>query len=123
MTTFGLFEVTHTPSGKSVVSGFERMVNALIAMAELQLGLNELQIDSGGDPECFRASILESNIKAKALGDLTLSEWISIGRKVGNFSGEFPWESPNDGPHAKFESLLKKLISDGADISPTPDAK
>ena len=108
MTTFGLFEVTHVPSGFRLVGNFERAVNAFVAMAQIQLALNELEIDSSQNGDDFRAEIMEKNKECKSLG-MTFRQWIGLHATIGNFSGEFPWEGADEGPHAELEKLMAQL--------------
>lgn len=108
MTRFGLFEVTHVPSGFRLVGDFERAVNALVAMAELQLALNELEIDTSQNSDNFRAEIMKKDKDCESLG-MSIRQWIGLHTTVGNFCGEFPWESYDESPHAELEKLMTKL--------------
>ncbi|UKA04979.1 hypothetical protein [Photobacterium damselae] len=110
MTQFGLFEVTHVPSGYKLVGGFERACNAFIAMAEAQLAFNELQIDSSLDHIEFTSEASKKDKYCKALG-MTFLQWINIHKTIEHFSDEFPWEDQDDNPHTKLEKLMKELAN------------
>lgn len=108
MTNFGSFEVTHVKSGLCLIAGFERCVNAYVAMAEMQSAFDELGIDSSKAGDEFRMEILSKDKESESLG-MTIMQWLSIQAQIGSFSGEFPWESEGDSPHFKLEDLMNKL--------------
>lgn len=109
MSNFGRFEVTHVPSGCRIVGGFERAVNAFVAMAEVQLALDELGIDlSQNNYDKLRADIIAKDKECKIIG-MTFREWITLSVTIGAFGGEFPWESEDDSPYCRFEELMNKL--------------
>lgn len=109
MCVFGQFEVTHVPSGRKLVGGFERAVNAFVSMFELQLAINELKVDLNGDYKYVQQQVKDKDNECEALGGLTLKQWISVNTTIGNICSEFPWETENEGPHADLERLAKKL--------------
>ncbi len=109
MCVFGQFEVSHVPSGRRLVGGFERAVNAFVSMFELQLAINELCIDASGDNDAFRTEINDKDKQCEALGGMTIRQWIGINTTLGNICSEFPWETDQEGPHAELEKLMAKL--------------
>ncbi|MEZ8869523.1 hypothetical protein AB6D94_07715 [Vibrio sp. 10N.247.310.56] len=108
MTTFGTFEVTHVPSGFLLVGDFERAVNAFVAMAQIQLALNEMEIDSSQSGDLFKSDIMARNRELESLG-MTFRQWVGLHKTIGCFSGEFPWENSEEGPHAELEKLISQL--------------
>lgn len=108
MTSFGLFEVTHIPSGYRLAGIFERSVNAFIAMAEAQAAFNELKIDSSLGGDDFRAEIISKDKYCKAL-NMTLREWLNFFSMNINLNSEFPWECDGDSPHSSLEKLMSTL--------------
>ena len=108
MTSFTRFEVTHVPSGLRLVGNFERAVNALIAMAEMQLAFNELGINTSLSHDELKKEIASKDRKCGALG-MKICEWVGLHQTVASFSGEFPWEGGDDCPHNKLENLMAQI--------------
>ncbi|UPR55263.1 hypothetical protein ITG09_24375 (plasmid) [Vibrio cyclitrophicus] len=108
MTQFGLFEVTHVPSGYRLVGDFERAVNAYVAMAEAQLALNELKVDSSLDGELFKSDLIAKDKECEILG-MSFRQWMGLHAAIGGFSSEFPWEGDEDSPHSTLKNLMNKL--------------
>lgn len=108
MCVFGQFEVTHVPSGRRLIGGFERAVNAFVSMLELQLAINELGIDASGDNDAFRSEINAKDKQCETLG-MTIKQWIGINTTIGNICSEFPWETDEEGPHSTLEKLMNQL--------------
>ena len=109
MCTFGSFEVTHVPSGRRIIGGFERAVSAFVCMLELQLAINELSIDASGDYDAVRAEIKGKDRHCDAFNGLTIREWIGLNSTIGNICSEFPWETEQEGPHSELKKLMEKL--------------
>ncbi|WP_199438560.1 hypothetical protein [Vibrio owensii] len=108
MTTFGKFEITHTPSGHQMLKGFERAINAFIAMANLQLAINELGIDASLGKKEFHSLVTKNNEICECL-NMPLKQWLYLQTTVRPSTSEFLWESPTDGPNEQFNRLVEKL--------------
>lgn len=108
MCVFGQFEVTHVSSGLRLVGGFERAVNALVFMSQLQLAINELGIDASGNADSFKSEITTKDKHCECLG-MKLMEWMHLNTMLGKFCSEFPWETDEEGPVAELMKLNKKL--------------
>lgn len=102
-TVFGEFEITHCISGASICGGFERMWQACLFMAELQMkaveyGFNwNLEKDKLIAQPGFKSSGVRSD-----LGDAALH----------NKMGQFPWEDQH--PADRAEDMIDELVRQGA---------
>ncbi|NAX19028.1 MULTISPECIES: hypothetical protein [unclassified Vibrio] len=109
MVRFGSFDVTHVKSGHFIINGFERFANAVVHMLSIYLAMKE----SGINPDCeideIRKQIIESDHECKHLNHLSIKAYINIVKPIMGFSGEFPWEGDDEGPHCEVEKLMKLL--------------
>ncbi|MDW1981940.1 hypothetical protein [Vibrio sp. Vb0304] len=109
MTNFGAFEVTHVKSGFRIIGGFERFATALVHMLSIYLALKEAEINIDTEAGEFKAQVMESNHESEFLDGLTFKGYMNIVRPILGFSGEFPWEGDDEGPHAEAYKLMEKL--------------
>ncbi|CAH8235371.1 hypothetical protein [Vibrio aestuarianus] len=109
MTSFGEFEVTHTKSGHKIIGGYERFANALVEMLSIYLAMREAGINFDAEPEDFKLQIKDSLHQSQYLNGLTIIEYLRIMKPIMGYSGEFPWEGGDEGPHAEMEKLMRKL--------------
>lgn len=109
MTNFGMFEVTHVKSGFRIIGGFERFANALVHMLSTYLALSEAGINIDSEADEFKKQVMESNHVSEFLDGLTFKGYMSLVRPILGFSGEFPWEGDDEGPHAVVYKLMKKI--------------
>lgn len=107
---FGLFEVTHIKSGRRIIGGYERAVNAMCTMIEIYLGMKESEIDPTLGMEELKQAMIKSEVKCKILGDMTVMEHINIIKPIMGFSGEFPWEGDEDSPFTRLDELKAMLL-------------
>lgn len=107
---FGLFEVTHVKSGRRIIGGYERAVNAMCTMIEIYLGMKESEIDPTLGMEELQQSMIKSEVKCKILGNMTVMEHINIIKPIMGFSGEFPWEGDEDSPFTRLDELKAMLL-------------
>ncbi|MBF4385913.1 hypothetical protein, partial [Vibrio anguillarum] len=107
MVRFGSFDVTHVKSGHFIINGFERFANAAVHMLSIYLAMKE----SGINPDCeideIRKQIIESDRECRNLDGLSIKGYISIVKPIMGFSGEFPWEGDDEGPHCEIDRLMK----------------
>lgn len=107
MQGFGRFNVTHIPTGRSVVTNFERAINAQICMTRLQLAFDELGIDLDCDQEQMTAQV-KGNLKpCDCLHGETIPQYISEFSSM--FYREFPGGCDDYDPYEEYEALLNKL--------------
>ncbi|TQQ55753.1 hypothetical protein [Vibrio cholerae] len=109
MVQFGSFEVTHTKSGHKIIGGFERFANAVRHMLSIYLAMQEAGIEPDSDMDSLKKEIIESNHECKHLDGLSIKGYINIMKPIMGFSGEFPWEGGDEGPHAEIEKLMIKI--------------
>jgi hypothetical protein len=107
---FGLFEVTHVKSGRRIIGGYERAVNAMCTMIEIYLGMKESEIDPTLGMEELQQAMIKSEVKCKILGNMTVMEHINIIKPIMGFSGEFPLEGDEDSPFTRLDELKAMLL-------------
>nr|WP_319552410.1 hypothetical protein [uncultured Vibrio sp.] len=108
---FGKFEVTHIKSGRRIIGGYERAVNATCLMIEIYLGMKEAGIDPELEMEELQQAMIKSDVQCKILGNMTVMQHINILKPIMGFSGEFPWEGEDESPFTRLEEL-KAILSE-----------
>ncbi|EIF2256606.1 TPA: hypothetical protein ACMDP8_000084 [Vibrio cholerae] len=109
MSGFGLFEVTHTKSGYMIIGRYERFANALVEMLSLYLAMKEAGINFDVEVDEFKCQVKKAQNQSQYLNDLTIISYLQVMKPIIGLSGEFPWESCDEGPHADIEKLMKKI--------------
>lgn len=107
---FGHFEVTHVKSGRRIIGGYERAVNATCLMLEIYLGLKEAGIDPDLDMEELQQAMIKSEVQCKILGNMTVMQHINILKPIMGYSGEFPWEGDDESPFTRLDELKAILL-------------
>ena len=109
MTSFGVFEITHTESGRKLYGGFERAANAIVEMMKVEVALISEGIDQPLSMNEFKERIVGSKVKFEELCSMTIMQYINHCRQHEDITNEFPWESYEDSPFAIIEKLKAKL--------------
>lgn len=110
MRPFGLFSVTHVPTGMGLSNSYERVANAQLTLAECAMvarvcgvrwddpGFESLVfvLDHGSKPVPFDGYYTQGADGVKK--PHTIREWIEHLRSdIAQFVGEFPWEDKHPG--------------------------
>ena len=106
MSNFGLFEVTHGKSGRKLSAKYERAINAVVSMMQIQVALNEINVSADLDEGEFKeAAKSQSGFQHKELGGMSIIESVRFSTGLGDIASEFPWEGPDDGPYGERDRL------------------
>jgi hypothetical protein len=127
MCRFGLFEVTHVPTGRRMPGGrWERHGTALLDFAQWALLGRLLGIDyATASAEALGAALRAhaahpvpfpgaTATRGGITRPMTVAEWMQHQRAAATFSavtGDFPWEAPDDAPDARAFKLLEPLCA------------
>lgn len=110
MPEFGVFGVTHLPSGCSLILGIEREKNAEEHLLKLHKAAMEAGISPNASCEEFRTLAKRAG-KLSSLSNLSISEYCAIYRNR-YYGREFPWEFGDNCPHKRVDQLIREVTSE-----------